>query len=124
AGPFAPDGDCDRAYDVHLHLPGWRQGLPCRRPVHGCRGESVNAILADILNDADNLLPRRDPNRACTLTDSLPQRGRRRAPKLASQILRNDHDRAAALQVGPGEIAAGNQSRADGLKETWRDGLE
>src|SRR3984957_15651241 len=58
------------------------------------------------------------------LADSFSQGRGWRAPQLARQIVREQHHRPLAVNLGPGHIAACNDSRPGRVKELRRNKLE
>ncbi len=94
--------------------------LSHRRPVH-CRGRRlVDTVVVDVLDDADHFTPRRHVQRPNTLAD----RGGRRPPELAGEVLRHHHHGTAVVEIGPRVVATRDQSGAGGLKKIGRERLE
>ena len=87
------------------------------RPIDDHRRLFVHAVLMNILNDADHLVPRV----AVGLVSMLADRVRRRAPSLTGKTLRHDHLVPQAVIIGPVEVATRNQVNAHGIEVSGRN---
>ncbi len=91
-----------------------------RRKVHEARRVQVERVVLDVLHDTDDLAP-------CVAVDgcsnALPERGGGLEPELASEILGDQSDAAARVDVGPRQVASRDDPRAHGLEEARRDEL-
>ena len=66
----------------------------------------MSAVLEYVLDDADDLTPRRSRQGPNAFAESCG----RRAPELAREVLRDEDVLPGIVEVGPGEVAAGDAS--------------
>ena len=94
---------------------------PCTpaRQYTDCRRSLIDAAVMDVAGHANDIVPRSDAPDTNTLAD----RRRRLSPEFASHVGRHDDDRPTVKDVGPREVAAGNQRDPQCREETWRDVL-
>ena len=119
-GAIAAQGEADPSRLVAGHalqLLG-RQ----RRPVDRRRRRAIDAVVVDVAGHADHFPPRRV--RHVVLAKPPPQRRRRRSPQLAGQVLRDDGDLAPVVEIGPGEVAAGDERRPLRAEQPRRHDLD
>ena len=76
--------------------------------------------MADIADHADDLAP----GIFCAFANALAEGSSGIAPEFASHVLGDDRHVPALLEIGPGEIAAGDQRGAHGLKKARGHKLE
>src|SRR5262249_57290798 len=81
----------------------WRRAMP--------------TVVVDIGDDPDDLAPRA----VGAFANSLAHRGWRLAPQLARQVLGDDSDRTAMVEVVPREVTARDETGADGLEVARRN---
>ena len=72
----------------------------------------MDAVVVDIGDDADDVAPWAPG----AFADSLANRSSRLVPQLARQVLGDDGDGTAIVEVVPREVAAGDEAGADGGK--------
>ena len=89
-------------------------------PIDTGRGLLVGPIIVDILYHADDL----SPVVLHAFTDSFAERRRGVAPKLTRQVLRDQDHISFIVDVRPGVIASGDQTRSDGLEKARSDEME
>ena len=92
-------------------------GRDKRRPVDDGRRLLVDAVFANVLDDADHLLP----GLKRSLADLLADRGRRRTPQFAGEVGGDERNRLETVFFSPCQIPARNQARAVGAEEVRRD---
>lgn len=80
-------------------------------PIDSGRCRLVDAVLRDVLNNAYDFAP----DLAAFANLSAKGSGGR-APEFAGEIFREDDDGDAAVEVGPGEVAAGEEACASGVE--------
>src|SRR5688572_12309773 len=87
------------------------------------RRGGTDAVLVHVLHDADNFAP--DARRiGCGFANPLADGRGGIAPQLTRETLGNDSDLAAVVDVGPRQIAARDEARANGRKVIRRDIFE
>src|ERR1700756_311188 len=108
--------EIDGAHGVRAGLPriwighkGW--------PVNDCRRFFIDTVVANILDNADDLLPWR----VLILLHALADGGGGRTPGCAREILRYEHVFPHAINIGPGKIAARHKTRSDGMEVAGRN---
>jgi hypothetical protein len=93
------------------------------RPVDECRGGRVDAALVDIFDDADHFIPRTTVGElaecACRWPIALAEPQDSRA-KLSETMA----SRRQCVDLGPGQVAPGQEACTDGLEVIWGDVVE
>src|SRR6266446_2663259 len=89
-------------------------------PIDGGGGGFAYAVVVNVADDADDFSPVVFGADANALAESRRGIG----PILASYVFRNHSDRDFLVGVVPGDLAAGNQWRAESAKISGRDELK
>src|ERR1700757_2227919 len=86
-------------------------------PIHGTGRSLIHAVVVHVSNNADNLAPVVFRVGA----DLFAESKRWIVPGFSRQLFRDNGQRNLAVDIAPGEVATGNQWRAQGLEEARGD---
>src|SRR6185437_7979068 len=98
-----------------------REILDGERPVDRRWGLFLRAVIAHVLDDSDDLTPL---GTDAPFVDSLAKRGRSGAPMFPGEIFGNQDNRAAPLDIGPGQAAPRYQASSGGAQKAGGHKLE